>query len=254
MKSILTILLVFTISISVKSQTVSMDFTRTDCDNVMHNLYSELDSGNVVVLNFIMLNCTPCVSATAYLEQIYNDYKTSHPGKVRVYTFGYLSNYTCKNITIWSNTYGFTMPRFSDGSAQVEYYGGMGMPTIVVTGGKNHKVFYKKLGFVESDYNVIKDSINSALSSTNINEYIFDSNIKIYPTILNDVKTINIETDFKDIQSIELYNAIGTLIDDYKVNNYLKSTSIDLNNVRKGIYYIKILKNGKVFTKKIIVQ
>jgi hypothetical protein len=77
-------------------------------------------------------------------------------------------------------------------------------------------------------------------------ENIKKSTINIYP---NPVKSIlNIKTDDK-IKTIELYDEIGR-----KVKNLSKSNVINLENLSKGIYYLKIQTEKSSSVEKIIKE
>jgi hypothetical protein len=67
-----------------KAQTTAMDFTQTDCDGTYHQLFSELDAGNVIILEYMMLNCAPCVTGTQAMEAVIKPYELSHPGRVHL--------------------------------------------------------------------------------------------------------------------------------------------------------------------------
>ena len=44
------------------------DWTQTDCNGVEHNLFSELDAGEVVLMEIVMLDgCVPCINAAHYI-------------------------------------------------------------------------------------------------------------------------------------------------------------------------------------------
>ena len=75
--------LIFSIGISF-GQTNATDFDATDCDGNAHNLFSELDSGKIIVIAWVM-PCGPCGthSLPAYVSAL--SYSTSHPGKVLFY-------------------------------------------------------------------------------------------------------------------------------------------------------------------------
>ena len=49
---------------SIGSQTTALDFEQADCDSGVHHLFSELDAGKVVILDFVMSNCAPCIVGT----------------------------------------------------------------------------------------------------------------------------------------------------------------------------------------------
>ena len=93
MKKILfTTTAIFFILISGKAQTTAMDFTQADCYGVDHHLYPELDAGNVIILEYMMLNCAPCVTATKAMEALAIPYEQSHPGRVHIYSFAFLNS------------------------------------------------------------------------------------------------------------------------------------------------------------------
>jgi len=194
MKSFLLILAITVSSWQAMAQEVALDFTRTDCDGVEHHLFSELDEGKVVILDYVMLGCAPCIWATRNIDTIVQSYEAAHPGRVSIYSFSYESSFTCEQMQTWRNDGGFPGVRlFTDGAAQVEYYGGMGMPTIVVVGGKDHKVHYNSYGYTPSHDPLIIAAIDSALnySAAGINELPGLQAPVVYPTCFEDF--INVE-------------------------------------------------------------
>lgn len=184
--------ILFLSSFNAISQEVAMDFTQNECEGSSHHLYSELNAGKVVILEFVMLNCAPCIVGTKALENITTPYETSHPGRVNIYSFGFLNSYTCDQLLAWKGNNEFTHPVFNNGEEQVNYYGGMGMPTIVVTGTNDYKVFFKSIGYTSSMDKEIKAAIDSALlyNPTAVGEQIASDRFKVYPTVFSDQLTI----------------------------------------------------------------
>lgn len=77
----------------------------------------------------------------------------------------------------------------------------------------------------------------------------FDSgipNVRIYPIPTNN--KLNIETTDK-FEKILIFNSVGQIV--YK-KSYSKT--IDLNNLRNGIYFLKLISNTKIVNKKIIIE
>lgn len=182
------ILILFTFYAHVQGQTVAMDFTRTDCDGVDHHLFSELDAGKVVILDFVMLGCSSCIVATDALKQIAEPFDNTYPGRVQLYEFGYIKNYTCEQLLNWQTQYHLRGSVFEDGASQVGYYGGMGMPTIVVVATNNHTVLYKKQGYAPSDHDAIIAAITQGLqySPQGIKDDLLSKGIAVYPTIFSE--------------------------------------------------------------------
>ena len=55
--------IVFVINFS-NAQTTAQDWTKTDCNGISHQLFTELDNGNCVILAFDMLpSCSLCINA-----------------------------------------------------------------------------------------------------------------------------------------------------------------------------------------------
>lgn len=197
MKNLSTLILLFALlfnSYISESQTNAMDFTQDECGGGSHNLFSELDAGHVVIMEFIMLNCAPCIVGTNALESITAPYESSHPGRVRIYSFGFLDSYTCEQILAWKSNNSFTHPVFNNGEEQVSYYGGMGMPTIVVTGTNEHKVFFKSIGYSSAIDDKIRQAIDSALlyNPAGLEEEIPSGGFRIFPNVFSD--RINVVT------------------------------------------------------------
>lgn len=88
-------------------------------------------------------------------------------------------------------------------------------------------------------------------SSEDSNEAIFDfSEIKIYPNPSNG----NFSIDFgnsNSLHSVEIYSTSGQKVFE-KENS--KNPSIAVTNFQKGIYFIRITKDSKTFTKKIVIN
>ena len=152
------------------SQTTAMDFTVNDCNGNSHHLFSELDAGKVIILDFVMMNCSSCIDATNGLKSLTAPYATSHPGQVQIYTFGYTNSINCTQMQAWMSAFGFSHTCFSGDDAQVTYYGGMGMPTIAVVGTNAHKVLFTKLGYEPSDNAAITAAIETGLQANGIGD------------------------------------------------------------------------------------
>ena len=85
---------------------------------------------------------------------------------------------------------------------------------------------------------------DAPFGSTNINN--IENNISIYPNPTTNFITINAE----NITSVKIINITGKIISSYEVTD--NSTTIDLSNIEKGIYFVKINTENSTYTKKII--
>jgi hypothetical protein len=149
-----------------QAQTTAMDFTADDCDGMSHTLFNDLDAGYCVIIDLVMMGCPSCGPATL---QIHNNVipNVSDPSRVKFYSIGYTNSITCSQITSWRDALPLTHPVFAGMSAMTTYYGGMGMPTVVVLGGgSGHGVYYNELGHSASDNPAVIAAVNEALAAS----------------------------------------------------------------------------------------
>lgn len=261
MKSLLIIFpLLFITVFSNAQQTTAMDFTMDDCNGQIHNLYSELDSGNVVILEFFMLSCGSCIDAGDVLEVMHNDLNAQYGGnKVRFYHFGYSNGYNCTDIKNWVSTNGYSSTPFDSGAYQVAYYGGMGMPTIAVVAGSAHEVLFTNVGFSTSDTTIIASEIRSFLGSNSKIKKVNSSSFSLatFPNPITENLTISFQTKESGILILELTNVMGQKIRDLttekiKAGSWKHSFSID--DLANGNYFIRGRFNDEVFSEKITIQ
>ena len=235
---------------STFAQTTAQNWTKTDCDGNAWTLFDQLDKGKVVLLQFDMMNCGLCTSAALYTDQIYSDYQTSHPGKMLMFSMGY-DNYTvCSDMSSWKSSNSFTFNIIEKCPSDVAYYGGMGMPTIVVVGSSSHKVYYKKLQFKASDDAAIRSAIDKALAeATGIEESKnLVNSISIYPNPADKITyigyTLTKATDVK----IEVYDILGkkiiTTVSE-KQNAGEHKFELNTKSLVNGIYFVNV--NGNRF-------
>ncbi|MEO7905569.1 MAG: T9SS type A sorting domain-containing protein [Saprospiraceae bacterium] len=182
---------------TLTAQDTAMDWTRTACGTTEeHHLFSELDSGYVIIIEFVMMNCGSCVNATNGLKNILADYNQSHPDKVRMYSVGFNNTTLCPQLVDWMNSHGYKHNIFEKGAAETSYYGGMGMPTIVILGGGlMHKVYHNNFGYAPSDDPVIEAAIDLAISESTISssENITDGiSLKVFPNPFSDELTLDL--------------------------------------------------------------
>jgi hypothetical protein len=241
----------FSISRST-AQTVAMDFTQSDCDGTNHHLFSELDQGQVVVLTYVMLGCSSCIVGTNGLKSIVEPFAISHPGRVKVYNIGYTNSYSCSQLLNWRSSNGFSFPIFSGGATQVNYYGGMGMPTIVVVGSNNHTIYYKNLGYTSTDDPAITAAIQSALlyNPQGIEESLEEQGIHIFPSLFT--TTLDVYFDANISGNMEIYDLTGKLVFSCEVSNQ-SSVVIPTEHFMKGVYMVRFRNNnGKTGQMKIV--
>lgn len=235
---------------TVDAQTTAMDFTMNDCNGNMHNLYSELDQNRVVILEFFMLNCSPCIAAAHQIDPLYQQLNSTYNNHLSYYTFGYDDTYLCADISNWVSVNGFSAIPFDSGAYQVAYYGGFGMPTIVVVGGAGHDVIYNSVGYTSGDTSLIHTAIQNyfAAHPVGVDENFVESNFSLFP---NPAAEKVVSSCFDSQSEIDIYNVFGKLI---QQNIPSANHTIDVSNIPNGIYFIHVASNTNQIIQKLIVN
>lgn len=259
MKQVFT--LIFTVClVEVSSaQTTAMDFNMSDCaTGQMHHLFAELDSGKAAIMEFFMTNCNPCVDAGNALEPMYQNLKQSGC-KVLYYQTGFNDTYHCNVINPWVTTNLFSSVPFDSGAAQVAYYGGFGMPTVVVAAGSTHRILYlANQGFPAGDTATIADSIRTFCNAgAGVNSVKFFFSFSIFPKPASDNFTVSFHATETGTLKMELSTIFGEKIKtlaEEKVQTGMWSRNFSSAHLPKGIYFLRVHLNDASFVEKIIVE
>ena len=247
MKRIYFIIALLFLTVSSNAQTTGQNWTKNDCNGNSHNLFAELDSGYVVILEFVMIpSCQSCIIASHTVQPMISRLKAASNNMVRYYAIGYTNAYTCTQMKSWATTQNILASSvFDKGASDVSYYGGMGMPTIVVLG-KGHRVTYKKQGFATDDTTAIRNSIVDAFNwGTGINDKeVQRATVTVSP---NPVQTnVNIAVNMTTSQNviITICDIFGKEImqmnfDTLESGEHSLVTPIDRTIVSNGVYFIR---------------
>jgi uncharacterized repeat protein (TIGR01451 family) len=91
--------------------------------------------------------------------------------------------------------------------------------------------------------------------TTSINEQNLDGIIELYPNPTNGIINISIDNDKYSEGRLEVFNSISNLVYIEEIQSSDKSIyKIDLSNLPKGIYFVKISNNEETNVKKVIIK
>lgn len=257
-KSILlsiTLMSIFTIS---RAQT-AMPLSGMDCNGVSHDLIADLDAGKAVILHFFMPNCGSCPPPAKKIQAMANNILAKNPGKITAYAMPYENTTTCTYTSSWVSSNGLSLyAPYSKGAEQVANYGGFGMPTIVLLGGKDHKVLFSTLSFSTSDTTIMRDKILALLSgTTGINEVPnIVSSFNVFPNPANENISINIDLKGSTNVLLDIIDVTGKQVAIVMNENQNGTVTKQFNteNLQNGIYLFRLQVNGKIETQKISVN
>lgn len=238
------------------SQTTAMNFSGPDCNGNNVDLFSDLDAGKAVMLIFYMANCGSCPPVAANMQTMANNINATHPGLVKAYAFPYNNSTTCSYSADWvvNNSLPLFAPMDS-GSVQVAYYGGFGMPTVVLLGGENQDVLFATQDFNTSDTTTMRDLILNTMTA-GLEEQTIIEDLNAYPNPASDL----VKVSFNAIQGAELTMQLTDLsgktvlsFDKKKTNKGLVELEINVSSLPVGTYLLNLQMNETVITQKIHV-
>jgi hypothetical protein len=219
------------------AQTTATDFTTNDCNGISHNLFDELDNGNVIVIAWVM-PCPPCATYTIPAYSAVQSFATSNPGQVSFYLVDDFANTNCATLTNWGNSNNMPLnTTFSSSDISMSDYGTNGMPKVVVLGGTNHTIFLNKnddkINF-PGVQGAITDALNAPLGVEQIKESHFQ--LSTYPNPVNN--TLNVSSAKTNTGSV-VYSILDVSGKVVIQENDLTST-IDVSTLNNGNYFLKV--------------
>lgn len=256
MKKIFTAAALMLAATWANAQTTATNWTAPDCNSISHNLFSELDSGYVIVFVWVM-PCGSCVNGATAAYNAAQSFATSHPGKVRYYLADDLGDYSCTNLASWitSNSIGSlsNITIFSNAGNVIpeSNFGGSGMPHVVVMAGGDHEILYNKKNSATNDQPGITAAISTGLNTLNT------KNVAATPFIF----TPNPAGDLLNIRYAQpithftLTAVNGQVVKNIDFEKGKLNPVINLVGVPAGVYYLRATDaTGKIFTRQLSKQ
>ena len=246
MKKILlfNVLVCFSVCI-IFAQTTATDFTTDDCNGVTHNLFTDLDAGNIIVIGWVM-PCGPCATYTLPAYSAVQSFENSHPGKVHFYLVDDFANTSCGNLVDWGNSNNMPLnTAFSSADISMSDYGTNGMPKVVVLGGASHTVYYNENNN-QPTFTGVQTAINQALSAPLAAEQFVVNEFEIlsYPNPVNNVLNVSYANNKLGGVNFTIVDALGGVVLTVK-DNISSSTeksikTINVSALNNGNYFLKI--------------
>ncbi len=237
----------------------AVQFNGVDCNSNTVDLFADLDAGKAVVLFYYMPNCGSCPPPAQKIQAMANKINQTYPGKVKGYAFPFQNSTTCSYSSSWvsSNNLSTIFSPMDSGAYQVAYYGGFGMPTVVLLGGMDHRVMFSSLSFSTGDTTMMRDSILALLGSTGINDLSEAiSSFEVFPNPADEIISINFDLKIISDVIINVTDISGkqiVLISDEKISGSI-SKQFDTSTLPNGNYLIRININNEISTKKLTVK
>lgn len=244
------------IAICGDAQTTATNFTANDCAGNPHDLFTELDTGSVIVMAWVM-PCGTCIGPSLTAYNIVQSYASSHPGRVKFYMVDDYANTTCVALSNWATTN--NMPgttTFVNASISMSDYGTPGMPKIVVLGGLTHNVYYNMNGAGSSVQ--LQNAINLALGETGTAQTGELCNaMSARVNRLNSTLTINLSVVQSGKALVTIYTMNGRQVAGTERHNVSAGENvieISVADLTPGIYLVMVALGDRVLSTRIIVE
>jgi len=246
-KTLMIILAILTTLGFAYAQTTATNFTTNDCNGDPHNLFDSLDAGNVIVIAWVM-PCAPCATYAGFASDAVQSFATSHPGRVKYYLvddYGNGGQNSCSYLTGWAANYNITTDAiFANPLSVIDMndYGTTGMPKVVVLGKNTHTIYYNKNDNKITQVGV-EDAITLALATTvGVDEESANLQLTAYPNPTTGL--INVEYTSQSSVQFDVVNMLGEKVLSQNTNN-TKNTTVDVSNLTKGIYFLRMTADSK---------
>lgn len=243
---------------TISSAQTPLQISGNDCDGNPHDLFAELDAGKASVVFFFMDNCGACPPPANVIQVMMNNVTNVYPGMVTGYAMPYTNSTTCSDVSNWCAAYGHLFAPYDSGAYPVAYYGGFGMPTVVLLGGSgaNKRVMFSTLSFATSDTTIMRDSILALFNSTGIADLpVTVSSFNVYPNPVNENVTVSINLKESSNLLIDVADIAGKQLDIImnEKQNGLVNKQYRIAELSNGNYLIRLNANGKTITRKITI-
>ena len=239
------------------AQTTATDWTAPDCSSTSHNLFTELNSGKVIVFVWVM-PCGTCVLPAQTAYNTVQNFATSNPGKVVYYLADDLGDAGCTalNDFVNNNSVGNTanMTIFSNSGNLINEndFGGSGMPHIIVMGGPNHQIFFNKKGSAANDASGLTTAINQAIGATSVASLNNEISFSVAPNPLTDHVSISYT---KAVRKITVTAMNGQVVKEEVYKNGKMNPVVSMPQIANGVYMVKVTDiDNKTGTQQVVKQ
>ena len=245
MKNLLLLTVIIASFIMVGNAQTAMQIQGLDCYGNSVDMFADLDAGKAIILHFFMPDCGSCPPPAKKIQTMADDILINYPGMIKAYAFPFQNSTDCDYSISWveDNLLPLYAPMDS-GATPVAYYGGFGMPTVVLLGGTDHRIMFSTQSFVNSDTTEMADSIlalfGEKTSVINIPSIIADLNL--LPNPANNQLEVKANLLENGAIKMELINITGKVI----LVNEIKYVPtgefverIDTNPFESGLYMLR---------------
>ena len=233
------------------------DFTVTDTDGNVHNLYDITASGKIVVMDFFFDTCGPCQNVQAMYNEFHDKYGCN-TGDIFCITMNDGTDSDAEVIA-YENTYGGSFSHAPAVSADggggdvTTAFGVSAFPTIVMIGTDNKMIVndiwpFTQIGDIEGYFpSGSNPAVMSCSSAAGVEETVLE-NLYVYPNPASQELNFNFSSTIDSEAIVEVYNIIGEVVLTYSFDakTGANAQTLNINSLPNGQYIAKVTMENQV--------
>jgi hypothetical protein len=247
------------------SLTTAVDFTAKDIDGNTFNLFNKLDEGKYVFIDFFFTNCGPCQVTAPKLHEAFVSYGANAPTAPMYFVS---INRDDNNATMhtWESTYMNPTGPYPRGISGTEGSATGGPQTFSATYGVNA---YPTMILIAPNRQIVEQDIWPISTAADfapffsahsiypgvagINNTVVNSNISIFPSPAKDEVTLNVTGN--KLNGVRMLDMLGNLVLAQNFDNAQQSKTINISNLKAGVYFAEIrVNNNDLVIKKFVKE
>jgi cytochrome oxidase Cu insertion factor (SCO1/SenC/PrrC family) len=264
MKRLLSIIAGTILSLTaVQAQTTltnAVDFTVTDVDGNQHNLFSILQGGQYVCIDFFFTTCPPCQATVPYFKQTFQNYGCNTQD---VFFISVDYGDTDAECIQYENTYlggpaGFPVVSGTEGGgdAVCTAYGIGAYPTYILIA-PNQSIVEQDMWPISSAasfdpyFSSHQLAYQPCLSGISEAAYVSSNTINVFPNPASDQLTVNSN---EAIVTLNVMDASGRIVFTQQPADQTKQLTIDVAEFAAGMYTIEVVAETSVTRTRFVRQ
>ena len=235
--------------------TTAVDFTVTDTQGNSHNLFTYLNAGKYVCIDFFYKDCPACVTTTPYLQTTFQHFGCNE-GDLIILAISSQDNDA--TLSSYANTNGFAFPFISSstggGSSVHSTYGISATPTFILIAPNKNIVERDMWPLANAQALISKISSNGVQAqacTSNIDEN-FKFEINTYPNPVENVFNV-IASNINQIQ-FEVIDILGKTVMMESQNSNDGQFTIDMSSLKSGLYFVRYSNKHEIIGSSKIVK
>ncbi|MDQ3051203.1 MAG: T9SS type A sorting domain-containing protein [Bacteroidota bacterium] len=238
---VVSLLFLFNTSRAQTNLTQAVDFTVTDVNGVVHNLFDILNNGQHVCIDFFFDACVPCQQTSPFFKQSYTNFGCNTED---IFFIAIDLGDTDAQVIAYENTFLGGAPGYPSvsgidggGNAVVSAYGIVAFPTYILIR-SDQMIIEQDMWPIANASTFTSYFAGNGLSpvacTVGINENNAFEGTSVYPNPATDL--LNVKSDL-DIQTYRIFNLLGEEV----LAGEMNSAKLDVSGLHSGIYLLEFI-------------